>query len=202
MLAQFFVTHRAIGGGGNVELQNSLASKLLPMRPDALKESPIYQRSAAAWATMVLYATDGPTYRLFCFQVAAEQLQVVVEPKVSRDFEPVCQLTWNGVRKALKKWKPKLDRAELSEDLKETPILKASTGFRVHLDTMARFAIVAGVVSLVLVAGAIVENWVSDTPGRVGMVLTAVPAVCYGAATLIAAAVYWRRYKLVWKKWA
>jgi hypothetical protein len=197
VIAELIVKHkRAVTDEQAIQ---ALENAIQPMNVAAFAESPIYRRKAAQWTNIALYAANGPTYRLFCFKVDGERYQFVVEPRVTGDFEACCQSAWDGVRKALKPWRPRLDSAGLKENLAGTSLLTATTGFAVHIDAVSLVAVVSGVVSLGLVGGAVLL-WVSDASGRVGLVLTAVPAVCVALGILGIATNRWRTRRLVWTR--
>src|SRR3954447_9899417 len=75
MHAEFRLHHSALTSN---ELKSRLVTKFNAEDRSALKDSP--NIDAGKWDSVVLYATQTPSYRLLCVPNTNEELQIYIEP--------------------------------------------------------------------------------------------------------------------------
>jgi hypothetical protein len=126
--AQFSVSH-------SVMTPAAIAAELVKVfGPDdrsVLERSEVLSANSEEWKKLVIYSTQGPTYRLACLPARNDELQVIVEP-VREDVKRACQSVWSGLRQTLGGRKPRLQSAEVNDPVSGRVVITARTGFAVE----------------------------------------------------------------------
>jgi hypothetical protein len=118
--AEFMIENKSLDPD---KLKSRLIKKFGADDRAALEKSVLF--ASPQWKDKILYATEKPNYLLFAAWVQDEEHQITIEP-VKGNLADTCQSVWRGIRKALKRRRPKLTLLKLV-DIGSGDIMKAKT---------------------------------------------------------------------------
>jgi len=168
----------------DAELQGGLATAFGPNRGSAYI---VAQELSARWSSHLLYSSVGPTFSVYCIRNVPSQLQFHLEPG-SDDTWRTAETAWSAVRSNLKRWKPKLNDAQIVDGRTNEIVMNGRWRSRLRDTAAADVAVICvGLASVGLVAAGAATG------------ISEIPAYVSGA--VVSAAVFRRltRTRIVWR---
>ncbi len=191
MRGELSVTHETIT---TQELKERLEDKF-GAHDASVTEKVTVLAGQTAWKARIIFAAEHPDYRLACYPVTNQHLQLILEP-VHGQIRRACQSVWDAIRQALSDRRPNLSSAELIDQFTGRPVMSGQTGLVVELKRQEVLASLFAAVATAVWVGVGVLTFAQNS--RWEFAGGGVTSWISGFVGLAFAGIGWRRSKLRW----